>query len=363
MFADTILGMGRTSVFESAVDPEIEAVTPDTVEECAGDPFEFLTAAYYESQLDMVNINQAIMVCEYAYLKENGQEMVYEANVVTSMFKKIGEKIKAAWKKICQFFKSIFTWLDGVVRNDKKFVEKYESKIKDIDSVDIGSFNGYTYADKSTSFDVKGNSIIAAASAMFTKISNKAKALKNDKDITKDTKVEDVLDAFRGSLLGESSIKSDALAEKLTKKFRGDEVSASTFNNAQLSNMLEIIKNTKATKAHLNTIYKECKGAVDAMLSFAKASEQEANAVAGKKDSDDAKNWHVKATILNSLTGITTMVNNKACKAITAHNRQCRGIIGKAVVKAEKDKKDSKEKTSAGESASMIDQIFESFGL
>ena len=94
MFADTILGMGRESVFESAVDPEIEAISVDTVEECVGDPFEFAAGVVYEAQMDMMKINQAIMCCEYAYLKETGEEMVYEANVFTNLWAGIKKTAK-----------------------------------------------------------------------------------------------------------------------------------------------------------------------------------------------------------------------------------------------------------------------------
>ena len=124
MFADTILGMGRESVFESAVDPEIEAISVDTVEECVGDPFEFAAGVVYEAQMDMMKINQAIMCCEYAYLKETGEEMVYEANVFTNLWAGIKKTAKKVWAKICQFFKKIFRWLDNAVTSDKQWVKK-----------------------------------------------------------------------------------------------------------------------------------------------------------------------------------------------------------------------------------------------
>ena len=363
MFADTILGIGRTSIFESAVDSEIESITPDTVEECAGDPFEFLTAAYYESQLDMVTINQAIMVCEYAYLKENGQEMVYEANVVTKMFSTVGEKIKEAWKKICQFFKSIYDWLDGVIRNDKKFVEKYESKIADIKSVDIGKINGYTYTTSGSSVSDDGSSVSDAAKKMLENL--KSNALEQNTVLgANDVNTEELLNSIRGNLVGEASVSASDIGDKLTKYFRGKDLSSSTFSGSELKAMLKVISDTKTTKANLKVIYTDCKSTIDALLKTAKQSEKAAAKTSENgKDDVTAKGWHVVATILNSLTGLTTMVNNKACKALTAHNRQCRAIITKAVSKSAEAKKDSEKKTSTGESASMIDSVFESFGL
>lgn len=357
MFADTILGMGRTSIFESAIDNEIEAITPDTVEECAGDPFEFLTGAYYESELNMMHINQAVMVCEYTYLKENGTEMVYEANVVSNMFSKIGSKIKEAWKKICAFFKSIFNWLDGVIKNDKKFVDKYKDKISEISSVNIGEFKGYSYGtftEISTTSSLVGNK----GKNALNHLSEQAKDV--DK-CTGETKVEDYLNDLRAKTVEKKDgVTASNFGEELAKFFRGAEVTQSTFDNSDLKKMLSVISTTKVTKADLDICYKSAKGTINTLLSVAKSQEKAANVKAEKKDSEDAKAWHVRATILNSMVGMCTMINNKACKAITAHNRQCRAIITKAVAKAGKsDNKDGKKATS--ESASFVESVFDSF--
>lgn len=355
MFADTILGMGRTSIFESAIDDEIEAVTPDTVDECAGDPFEFLTGAYYESELNMMNINQAVMVCEYTYLKENGTEMIYEANVITSMFSKIGSKIKQAWQKICEFFKSIFSWLESTVRNDKKFVDKYKDKIKKISSVTISEFKGYTYGGSGDAVSKKADKMYSAVKTQV----NGSEIL----EISNKDNIADAMDEFRGKLVGGSGkVEAGKLAEELGKAFRGDEWKVTTLSQSQLSDMLDTISSTKVTKAHLNKLYTECKGTVDSLLKTAKAAEKEA--AAGSTAADDqkaklAKSWHNRASVLNSMTSIVTMVNNKAVKAVTAQNRQCCALVKKAVAKAGKSTDD--EKKATGESASFVDQVFESF--
>lgn len=367
MFADTILGMGRTSVFESAIDDEIEAISIDTVEECAGDPFEFLTGAYYESEMNMTKINQAIMVCEYAYLKENGSEMVYESNVITSMFEGIGNGIKKAWRKICEFFKSIFNWLENAIRSDKKFVEKYEKKIKDITgSVNIGDFKGYSYSTSASKYS-DNPAIADVASKMMGDIKATAinvKGLDNGK-INKDTKAEEYVDSIRENILGEKCDKSD-FPKKLAEIFRGSELSQKEFSKSELESYLEVVKNAKSTKAGLKATYSAAKGCVDGLLKAVKALEKKAAADDGEKasKSDNAKAYHVAGTIINSCTNMLTMVNNKAGKALTAHNRQCKAIVAKAVNKFNPDldnnaKKDDKKATS--ESSSFVDQVFESF--
>lgn len=366
MFADTILGMGRTSVLESAVDPEIEEITPDTVEECAGDPFEFLTGAYYESEMNMTHINQAVMVCEYTYLKETGNEMIFEANVVTNMFKNIGEGIKRAWKKICEFFKSIFSWLDDKIRNDQAFVTKYESTIKLINSVEIGDFSGYTFNPKNKTKMSMEDGISAVAAGQFKILETSASSLGGGRSgASADTNVEEKMNAIRGSLVGESSVSASELNDKLATCYRGEKLSQSTFSGKELKDMLAVISSTKVTKDALNVVYSSCKRYIDSLLKSAKECEKKVKKAENPGTGDSAKDWHTRATILNSLTSLSTIVNNKACKALTAHNRQCRAILAKAVSvynKKDAERKANKaKKTPTPESASFVDSVFESF--
>lgn len=372
MFADTIFSMNRTSLLEGSVDPDIADVTPDTVMEgCTGDPFEFLTSVYYESQLNMININQAVMVCEYAYLKDNGSEMVYESNVVTKMFGSIKDHIVNVWRKICAFFKSIFTWLENIRKTDEQFVSKYDSKLREIrkgkKSVDIGKFKGYTYAAKKHIIAM-GKDISTVATDQFKLLENRAAAYGLDSRLgTEDgeTDIEGLMDKVRGSMVGEASVSSSEFNNKMTEFYRGEETTQHEFSGKELQDMLNVISSTKITKADINVVYTKCKSYIDTLLNAAKKSETDAKKDKGK-DSSAAKNYHARATILNSLTGLATVVSNKATKSITAHNRQCRAIISKAVAKYDSDSpKNDTDKSKAkatGESA-FVDSVFESFGF
>lgn len=91
-----------------------------------GDPFEFLTNTYYESILVDSQINQAIIACEYAYLKDTGNELVTEAGgegflaMVKKIFKAIRDFIASIFKKICEFFKSLFSKTKESAKKDEK---------------------------------------------------------------------------------------------------------------------------------------------------------------------------------------------------------------------------------------------------
>lgn len=73
-----------------------------------GDPFDFITESMYQNVINANNINMAILADRYAYLKENGYEMVYEAEeqkqkkseAIAAFFKKVKERI-------IQFFETV----------------------------------------------------------------------------------------------------------------------------------------------------------------------------------------------------------------------------------------------------------------
>lgn len=376
MFADTILGMGRESVFESAVDPEIEAISVDTVEECVGDPFEFAAGVVYEAQMDMMKINQAIMCCEYAYLKETGEEMVYEANVFTNLWAGIKKTAKKVWAKICQFFKKIFRWLDNTVTSDKQWVKKYEEKLKNMkgSSVTI-DYEGYEYfteigGEVSPKFDkifdpmINGATELSDIAGDYSLDTEKDKVVGmkkvNEKAVTKK------LNEIRAKVVGETwngkDSNVDDFTEKVKKYLRGDKKTYSTISKDKLGTYLGIVRDGKFTRRSLDVNYTLAKNLIDSVVKAATAAEKCINDILKRKDStanqNASKSAHEVATGLNTLTSMCASVNSQCVNALTAQNRQCKAIVSAALGKvhdADKKKKSSNE--------SAVDQIFEAFGL
>lgn len=376
MFADTILGMGRESVFESAVDPEVEAISVDTVEECVGDPFEFAAGVVYEAQMDMMKINQAIMCCEYAYLKETGEEMVYEANVFTNLWAGIKKTAKKVWAKICQFFKKIFRWLDNAITSDKQWTKKYEEKLKNMkgSSVTI-DYEGYEYFEKlggevSPKFGNIFSPIIDGAGEMsdlsgdfyIDTEKNKVSGMKkvNEKAVTKK------LNEIRAKVVGETwngkDSNVDDFAEKVKKYLRGNKKTYSTISKDKLGTYIGIVRDGKITRRNLDTTYNLAKNTIDSIIKAVNAGEKNINEILKRKDSSSnqnaSKSAHEIATGLNNLTSMCASVNSQCVNALTAQNRQCKAIVSAALGKvhdADKKKKSSNE--------SAVDQIFEAFGL
>ena len=376
MFADTILGMGRESVFESAVDPEVEAISVDTVEECAGDPFEFAAGVVYEAQMDMMKINQAIMCCEYAYLKETGEEMVYEANVFTNLWAGIKKTAKKVWAKICQFFKKIFRWLDNTVTSDKQWVKKYEEKLKNTkgSSVTI-DYEGYEYfaeigGEVSPKFDEIFDPMIDGANELVKIAGDYSLDTEKDKVVgmkkVNEKAVTKKLNEIRAKVVGETwngkDSNVDDFTEKVKKYLRGDKKTYSTISKDKLGTYLGIVRDGKITRRSLDVSYTLAKNLIDSIVKAATAAEKSINDILKRKDStanqNASKSAHEIATGLNTLTSMCASVNSQCVNALTAQNRQCKAIVSAALGKvhdADKKKKSSNE--------SAVDQIFEAFGL
>lgn len=119
--------------YSNSIDPEIDAISVDTVSECAGDPFDYLLHSMYEGMLESKAIEQNMMFDEYKYLYEHGTvieesgDSVWES--IKNAFTKVKEWIIKQWHKVCEFFKKIFSFFARKTMSTKKFIEKYESKV------------------------------------------------------------------------------------------------------------------------------------------------------------------------------------------------------------------------------------------
>lgn len=111
------------------------------VEECTGDPFEYISNASYACAYMEAQINLSAICAEYAYLRENGVEAICEANIIVSIFTAIKTAIVTCAKKIAQFFKSVIDIIGDKLKNLKNKITSFgESTIlteSDNDYIDL----------------------------------------------------------------------------------------------------------------------------------------------------------------------------------------------------------------------------------
>lgn len=363
---DTLFGIGRVSTLaESAT--ELADINLDTVEECAGDPFEFATAAVYENEMMMQNIDAAIMVCEYAYLKETGTEMIFEENVVTNFFKQALAMVKKAWNKVVAFFKKIFGWVEGVVRNDKSFVKKYKDDCKKASPVDL-EFKGYK-------FDIAGiqqmpGVLLKTGTDYLSELQNPIKqaATKLVTGKTDEDNMDDLLDTVVTKLCNCCSSYSGEVSyedykKEIVKAMRGgsDKVTLKNFN---CSTAIDEVATAKATKAQVKKLFDAAKRIFQADIAYVKATQKLTTKAVESEKSDKqeaTKSAHAAIKGLNKLISITVYVNHKACSAITANNRQNKKCIIMALKKQDKDDKkdDKKDDNTSTTNESFVSNVFD----
>ena len=102
---DDVLGFGRTSVAESmevdTLEPEIAGMSLEEAADIDEDPMDFMLSVAYENEMNMMNLNAAIVAEEYIYLRENGEEMVTEAGKIESIISRAKQMITKSGTAVC----------------------------------------------------------------------------------------------------------------------------------------------------------------------------------------------------------------------------------------------------------------------
>lgn len=115
------------------------------VNDISGNPFEYMVGAAYECNIIEQKINMYAICEEYSYLKEYGEvQPIHEANIIITIFTAIKNAIVSVFKKICEFFKSIFSKAEETTTEIKKNTEtinkKKDQQIKNPKEIDISYY-------------------------------------------------------------------------------------------------------------------------------------------------------------------------------------------------------------------------------
>ena len=140
MFDDVVLGLGRTGYVNESVEPELQDEEFDSIEglDESVDPMEYITNAIYVNEMNMSNLDKAIMCEEYMYLREHGTEMVYEAVNIKSIIDRAKNMVMNLWNRIKEFLKTQQEKL--ITKMDEAFLKKYEENAR---KGGTGKINGY----------------------------------------------------------------------------------------------------------------------------------------------------------------------------------------------------------------------------
>ena len=334
---DDVMGFGRTSVMESMMgefEPEVEETTLESVAALdeSVDPMDFILQVAYENEMNMKNLDMAIMAEEYMFLRESGQEMVYEGSAITSIIDKFKAGVKWLWENIQKFFKSVMKKIDDALKLDQRFLDKYKKKAA-----------GKTAMIAGNKALMDTDSIKTQAELLMNKIADKSREVfdeleKNDNAISYDT-IDDIMkDLGIGENYFSNAIKG-AAPKKEQQKFSADDA-------------ITQFEKSKKVKDGIKKIYSDNKKVINEHIKAAKKMES-----AAKKHkivpTETSKAIHSTVKVLNKLGSTLTLTNKTYVKIINLARAQYKAIIVAAAAKATSE--------NTNESVSIIDSI--EFGM
>lgn len=334
---DDVLGFGRSSVMESMTggfEPEVEETTLESVSALdeSVDPMDFILQVAYENEMNMKNLDMAIMAEEYMFLRESGQEMVYEGSAITSIIDKFKAGVKWLWENIQKFFKSVMKKIDDALKLDQRFLDKYKKKAA-----------GKTAMIAGNKALMDTDSVKTQAELLMNKIADKSREVfdeleKNDNAISYDT-IDDIMkDLGIGENYFSNAIKGVA-PKKEQQKFSADDA-------------ITQFEKSKKVKDGIKKIYSDNKKVINEHIKAAKKMES-----AAKKHkivpTETSKAIHSTVKVLNKLGSTLTLTNKTYVKIINLARAQYKAIIVAAAAKATSE--------NTNESVSIIDSI--EFGM
>lgn len=341
MFND-VLGFGRSSISESMVsdtiEPEIAEMTLENAADIDEDPMDFMLRVAYENEMNMMNLDTAIIAEEYIYLRENGQEMVTEAGKIETIVSKAKEMLKKLWEKIQSFFKKVIKKIDEVLKLDQRFLDKYEKKAA-----------GKKATVKGDASLLKVKAIAIKGVNMMNKIGESAEAEFNvatDNDNPSYSDKDEFMKKLMKDLGGADPDSPRDIMKSMIDGYKGDKDSKVTVDaNQAIANF----KDSKKCKEFLKNAYDTNKKNINGWLKGLKKLENSA-----KKfkiiPTEMSKEIHKSVKNLNKAGSVLTLVNRTFVHAINMSRNFCKAVIVQAAAKADPNKE-------TNESASLIESF------
>lgn len=333
MFDDVVLGLGRTGYVNESVEPELQDEEFDSIEglDESVDPMEYITNAIYVNEMNMSNLDKAIMCEEYMYLREHGTEMVYEAVNIKTIIDKAKNMVLNVWNKIKTFLKTQSDKL--VTKMDENFLKKYEENAK---KGGTGKINGYQDL-----FNMGASGIVTSAEGTFKTLVRMATEVA-DKAASADTKDDEYpkFDEFK------KEYEKDGIAS-LVKSELKDTVQGSKKNTITVSasDAINAFKSVLASKNDVKKLYNNSKNTVNTQLKALKKLE-----TSYKKHkiipTELSKNVHQSIRIINMIGSWLATVNRVEIRLLNMLKAQSKAAIINAAQRGAVSGSNSASKTT-----------------
>lgn len=335
MSISNMLGFGQSSINEgfdfenSTIDPEVDAITLESVNTFAGDPFEYMVAAVYENELNFERIDRCMILNEYSYLLENGQEMVFEAGGLKGFFTSAKNAVLSLWKKICQFFKVVGSKIADLFKSSEKFADKYEPIFKN-----KGLYGKSAPLTKEVQSSIPLGRIRKTAIELLNAATKEVSTL--------DIAVSKVKDRDPVKVITNADYES-------IEKYMEDTLDAKTKQVKVDSSYFTELRNADDVKKALKELLDKNKKAVNETIKSLKKAENDLN----KKDDGETavKNAHAVVSYAKKVSSVLPAINSSAVKRINTRVRYIKNAI-RIIIKYYGDA-EAKAGKSTNESASF----------
>ena len=313
---DNVLGVGRYGSVNESVEPELQYDDFDSIESLGEsvDPMEFILTSIFENEMNMVNIDTAIMCEEYSYLRENGSEMVYEAVSISSIIEKCKAGVLKLWEKIKAFLKKAQEKI--ITKMDDAFLRKYESKAKG----KYGSVKGYEGLFNLDSW--KGD-----AKAQFEIIAGIANDVYQNATDTVNPKFKKYEEFIRDDAGGEDMNR--LTIEGMFKDIKKNKKDIKSFS---ADKAIEVFKNILKSKNEIKKAYEDSKKTVDLQLKALKKMESVA-----KKfrvlPTETSEKIHEGVKAINKMGSWLAAANRAYMKVMGMAKSQAKAVIVSAAAK------------------------------
>ena len=308
---DDVLGLGRAAAIDEAVEPELVNDDFDSIESLdeSVDSMDFMMEAMFNNEMNMEKIDRAIMCEEYTYLRENGEEMVYEAGKIETIISKAKATVLRLWNQIQKFLK---TQADKIVtKMDTAFLKKYEDKAKGKTGYVKGALSLLEVEKTKTAvIAVIGNLKKAAID-----VADKAFAEKDAEFVDWEDWVKQHNDPKDRALTGLADVKD----RREEQNFSADKAIAA-------------FKEILAAKNSIKSVYSAAKDTVNGQLKALKKMESSL-----KKfkviPTEASSNVHKAVRTVNKIGSTMAVVCRTFCKRLNMSKSMCKAIIISAATK------------------------------
>lgn len=284
--------------------PAANLVSEDAIDAC--------TEAMLANERNYTRLVMSVANEEFEYFKRNGTDLVYEGARLDAFFDKIKSMADKAWQKIKEIFEKALAHINSWISTDKRFVDKYGTKIKEAGNITIPQ----SYNISPSKLEAPSTEYTAISTTLNTTVTNNEfGGKKNTEKITS----ADIIKNFYADL-NKTDVTSredylDSLKNEIGMKELKKEVTISG------ADVVTELSNGKVNKTNIKTAYNDAKKAVAEMKKMIDKKKSES-----KKNGEDTSSgtYGLLSTLCSNVLSLMHGIQSVQLQAAKAYHANCR---------------------------------------